>query len=68
MLRKYEPTGPLVNAEFYPGWFTHWHDPVILLIHLFFKFKFIRLFNNNDFKFDKAPGSADTQKVAESLR
>lgn len=28
MLRKYQPNGPLVNAEFYPGWFTHWHDKV----------------------------------------
>lgn len=26
-LRKAEPTGPLVNAEFYPGWFTHWQEP-----------------------------------------
>lgn len=28
MLRKYQPNGPLVNAEFYPGWFTHWHDRI----------------------------------------
>lgn len=27
LLRKYQPNGPLVNAEFYPGWFTHWQDP-----------------------------------------
>ena len=26
ILRKYQPNGPLVNAEYYPGWFTHWHD------------------------------------------
>jgi beta-galactosidase len=23
-LREYQPTGPLVNTEFYPGWFTLW--------------------------------------------
>lgn len=40
--RKYQPNGPLVNAEYYPGWFTHWHDP--------------------------SPGSADTNRVAETLR
>ncbi|XP_055296881.1 beta-galactosidase-like [Sitodiplosis mosellana] len=27
LLRKYQPNGPLVNAEFYPGWFTHWQEP-----------------------------------------
>ena len=27
MLRKHQPNGPLVNAEYYPGWFTNWHDP-----------------------------------------
>lgn len=27
-LRKYEPKGPLVNAEYYPGWLTHWHEPM----------------------------------------
>lgn len=27
MLRKYQPNGPLVNSEFYPGWFTHWQEP-----------------------------------------
>lgn len=26
-LRKVQPNGPLVNAEFYPGWFTHWQEP-----------------------------------------
>lgn len=25
-LREIQPTGPLVNSEFYPGWLTHWHD------------------------------------------
>lgn len=24
MQRKYEPNGPLVNNEFYPGWLDHW--------------------------------------------
>jgi beta-galactosidase len=24
MLRDYEPAGPLINAEYYPGWLTHW--------------------------------------------
>ncbi|XP_053682883.1 beta-galactosidase-like [Sabethes cyaneus] len=28
MLRKYQPKGPLVNAEFYPGWLTHWMEPM----------------------------------------
>lgn len=27
-LRKYEPRGPLVNAEYYPGWLTHWREPL----------------------------------------
>lgn len=26
-LRKYQPQGPLVNMEFYPGWLTHWQQP-----------------------------------------
>ncbi|XP_050069139.1 beta-galactosidase-like [Anopheles maculipalpis] len=26
-LRKYLPKGPLVNAEYYPGWLTHWMEP-----------------------------------------
>lgn len=25
-LRGVQPTGPLVNSEFYPGWLTHWQD------------------------------------------
>lgn len=24
--RKYEPSGPLVNSEFYTGWLTHWGE------------------------------------------
>lgn len=24
VLRKYQPNGPLVNSEFYPGWLDHW--------------------------------------------
>ncbi|XP_062536491.1 beta-galactosidase-like [Armigeres subalbatus] len=27
-LRKYQPRGPLVNAEYYPGWLTHWMEPM----------------------------------------
>lgn len=27
MLRKYQPQGPLVNAEFWAGWFDKWGDP-----------------------------------------
>ncbi|KAH8297907.1 hypothetical protein KR018_000509 [Drosophila ironensis] len=26
MLRVQQPTGPLVNSEFYPGWLTHWQE------------------------------------------
>lgn len=26
LMRKYEPRGPLVNSEFYPGWLTHWRE------------------------------------------
>ncbi|EDW76337.1 uncharacterized protein Dwil_GK15404 [Drosophila willistoni] len=26
MLRNLQPTGPLVNSEFYPGWLTHWQE------------------------------------------
>lgn len=25
-LRRFDPQGPLVNAEFYPGWLTHWQE------------------------------------------
>lgn len=25
-LRKYQPKGPLVNIEYYPGWLTHWQE------------------------------------------
>ncbi|XP_065357335.1 beta-galactosidase-like [Calliphora vicina] len=25
-LRSVQPTGPLVNSEFYVGWLTHWHE------------------------------------------
>lgn len=25
-LRQFQPTGPLVNSEFYPGWLTHWQE------------------------------------------
>lgn len=28
MLRRYQPKGPLVNAEYYPGWLTHWSEPM----------------------------------------
>ncbi|KAF7389061.1 hypothetical protein HZH66_010198 [Vespula vulgaris] len=27
LMRRYQPTGPLVNSEFYPGWLTHWEEP-----------------------------------------
>ncbi|XP_076754482.1 beta-galactosidase isoform X1 [Xylocopa sonorina] len=27
MMRLYQPRGPLVNSEFYPGWLTHWQEP-----------------------------------------
>ncbi|XP_023159791.2 beta-galactosidase [Drosophila hydei] len=27
-LRQFEPKGPLVNAEYYPGWLTHWTEPM----------------------------------------
>ncbi|TMW52323.1 hypothetical protein DOY81_002580 [Sarcophaga bullata] len=26
ILRSVQPTGPLVNSEFYPGWLTHWQE------------------------------------------
>ena len=26
-LREFQPTGPLVNTEFYTGWLTHWQEP-----------------------------------------
>lgn len=26
-LREVQPTGPLVNSEFYTGWLTHWQEP-----------------------------------------
>lgn len=27
IMRLYQPRGPLVNSEFYPGWLTHWQEP-----------------------------------------
>lgn len=27
-LRRYQPNGPLVNAEYYPGWLSHWQEPL----------------------------------------
>lgn len=26
-MRLFQPSGPLVNSEFYPGWLDHWGDP-----------------------------------------
>lgn len=26
LLRRYDPKGPLMNAEYYPGWLTHWQE------------------------------------------
>lgn len=26
ILRRYQPKGPLVNSEYYPGWLTHWQE------------------------------------------
>lgn len=28
ILRHYQPNGPLFNAEYYPGWLTHWQEPM----------------------------------------
>lgn len=28
MMRKFTPQGPLVNSEFYPGWLSHWEEPL----------------------------------------
>lgn len=25
-LRKFQKNGPLMNAEYYPGWLTHWQE------------------------------------------
>ncbi|XP_012156568.1 beta-galactosidase [Ceratitis capitata] len=27
-LRQIQPKGPMVNAEYYPGWLTHWSEPM----------------------------------------
>ncbi|KAG7208473.1 hypothetical protein KM043_014699 [Ampulex compressa] len=27
IMRFYQPRGPLVNSEYYPGWLTHWGEP-----------------------------------------
>ncbi|XP_065208143.1 beta-galactosidase-like isoform X1 [Planococcus citri] len=27
-MREFTPKGPLVNSEFYPGWLTHWEEPL----------------------------------------
>lgn len=26
LVRKYQPTGPIVNSEYYPGWLTYWEQ------------------------------------------
>ena len=26
-MRLFEPRGPLVNSEYYPGWLDYWGDP-----------------------------------------
>ncbi|CAD6227704.1 GSCOCG00001384001-RA-CDS [Cotesia congregata] len=26
LMRKYQPSGPLVNSEYYSGWLTHWEE------------------------------------------
>lgn len=26
ILRHYQPNGPLMNSEYYPGWLTHWQE------------------------------------------
>ena len=26
ILRSVQPTGPLVNSKYYPGWVTHWQE------------------------------------------
>lgn len=30
-MRKYQKGGPLVNSEFYPGWLTHWQEPLAIV-------------------------------------
>lgn len=27
-LRRFQNNGPLVNSEYYPGWLTHWGEPL----------------------------------------
>lgn len=27
IMRLYQPRGPLVNSEYYPGWLSHWEEP-----------------------------------------
>ncbi|KAK6644429.1 hypothetical protein RUM43_000696 [Polyplax serrata] len=31
--RRFEPKGPLVNSEYYPGWLTHWGDSSLARRH-----------------------------------
>ena len=28
VMRNFTPNGPLVNSEFYPGWLSHWEEPM----------------------------------------
>lgn len=59
LLRKYQPNGPLVNSEFYPGWFTHWQEPpgkvdpapVAESLRYVFQYSFISLFNSKSVDF-----------------
>jgi len=30
-MRQVTPYGPLVNSEFYPGWLSHWQEPMALV-------------------------------------
>lgn len=55
-LRKFQPDGPLVNSEYYPGWLTHWQEKMQRVdtktIAATFRFFFLLKSNRTGTNFD----------------
>ncbi|XP_013099456.2 beta-galactosidase [Stomoxys calcitrans] len=45
-LRRMQPKGPLVNAEYYPGWLTHWGEAMARVNANAIKNTFIEMLND----------------------
>ncbi|XP_037946406.1 beta-galactosidase-like [Teleopsis dalmanni] len=46
-LRRIQPKGPLVNAEYYPGWLTHWSESMARVPTKAITNTFIEMLNSN---------------------